>query len=72
MLRWDLDFDEAETRYEPFNRLVDPDPKTRDEIAWLANGALGAGKPVFITVANNAEGCAPLSVQAIAETLGGA
>jgi uncharacterized protein YecE (DUF72 family) len=69
MLRWDLDFEEAEGRYLPFNQLVDPDSDTRAEVVSLVEDALARGKSVFLTVGNNAEGCAPLTLQALAEAL---
>jgi uncharacterized protein YecE (DUF72 family) len=76
VLRWMLrpgqTYDGARARYEPFDRLVDPDPDHRAVIADLARRALGEELPVFITVNNKAEGSAPLSVfELIREIVGG-
>ena len=71
--RWNLHagrrYDEARSEYAPFNRLVEEDAPTRAALAGLARGAVAAGRDVFITVNNKAEGSAPLSVQRLAESI---
>ena len=74
--RWNLHrrhgaygYQAARQSYEPFDALVDPDLATRAALAKVIAGTAGAGKNVYITVNNKAEGSAPLSVQALAQAL---
>lgn len=74
--RWNLNrlhgaygYEDAKGLYEPFDRLVDPDPETRSVLARVIAGTTGAGYNAYVTVNNKAEGCAPLSVQALAEVV---
>ncbi|HXO42312.1 MAG TPA: DUF72 domain-containing protein [Thermoanaerobaculia bacterium] len=62
-------YEAASKRFAPFDRLVAPDPVARRALAGLAREALAAGRRVLLTVNNNAEGCAPLSIVALAEEL---
>ncbi|HTJ91918.1 MAG TPA: DUF72 domain-containing protein [Pararobbsia sp.] len=63
--RWSLhagfEYETAKAKYEPFDRIVDADPSTRNALAELAARYAIAGQPVLITVNNKAEGSAPLS-----------
>ena len=69
-MRWLLErgqaYEEARSRYAPFDRLVDPDPDTRGEIAALLGQALRARHEALVIINNKAEGSAPLSVEALA------
>jgi uncharacterized protein YecE (DUF72 family) len=72
MLGRDLGYEQAKHRYAPFARLVDPDERTRRDIAELGRAALsrGAAAPGVIVIANNkAEGSAPLTIEALAREL---
>ena len=62
-------YEVASKRFAPFDRLAAPDPVARRALAGLARGALAAGRRVLLTVNNNAEGCAPLSIVALAREL---
>jgi uncharacterized protein YecE (DUF72 family) len=74
--RWNLHagrhYEQARADYAPFDRLVEEDLPTRTALAALARAAAAAGRDVFITINNKAEGSAPCSVAklaaAIAET----
>ena len=70
--RWLLgagaEYEAASRRFAPFNRLAAPDPGARRALAELAREA-DAGRPFLLTVNNNAEGCAPLSILALAREL---
>lgn len=66
MLHPALTYTVARERYEPFDRLVDEDPATRDQIAVAALDVLVAEREVFVIANNKAEGSAPLSVIEIA------
>lgn len=61
-LRRGLRYAQAKDRFEPFDRLVAPDPPTRTALARLIAATAGAGQAVYVTINNKAEGSAPLSV----------
>jgi uncharacterized protein YecE (DUF72 family) len=74
--RWNLHrkhgaygYEDAKSLYEPFDRLVDPDPETRDVLARVIVATAAAGFHSFVTINNKAEGCAPLSVLELAKTV---
>ena len=73
--RWNLhaghDYEGAKARYAPFDRLVEEDEPTRGALAGLAARAAAAGRDVFITINNKAEGSAPLSVIALTRRIVG-
>ena len=62
-------YEEAKGRYEPFDRLVDPDPETREVLARVIAATAAAGFHSYVTINNKAEGSAPLSVTALAQAL---
>lgn len=70
VVRWLLHpgatYEAARQRYAPFDRLVDPDPVARGEIATEALRALESGRDALIIVNNKAEGSAPLGIVALA------
>jgi uncharacterized protein YecE (DUF72 family) len=59
-------YESASKSFAPFNRLQAPDPPARRALAELASEALAAGRRFLLTVNNNAEGSAPLSIAALA------
>jgi len=71
VVRWNLHagrgYEEARDAYRPFSRLVEEDLPTRRSIAELARRVVAQGREVLVTVNNKAEGCAPLSVERLAE-----
>jgi len=71
LVRWMLHpgqrYDEAKTRYQPFDRIVDDDRDNRQTIASLCLTALAAGHPTFVIANNKAEGSAPCTVFRLAE-----
>ena len=73
IVRWNLHrgfrYQAARQRYEPFDKLVDEDPETRRILARMAARAFGAGRKVWITANNKAEGSAPLSLAKLAEEI---
>jgi len=69
MLQPGQSYDGARQRYEPFDRMVDPDPTRRKMLADLARETLAREEPVLITVNNKAEGSAPLSVFELARAI---
>ncbi|MEX8519352.1 MAG: DUF72 domain-containing protein [Leptothrix sp. (in: b-proteobacteria)] len=76
--RWSLNrlhgvhgYESAKEGYAPFNRLVDPDPETRQTLARVIRATAEAGHPVYVTINNKAEGSAPLSVLELAQDIAG-
>lgn len=73
VVRWNLHrgflYQAAKQRYEPFDRLVDEDPESRRMLARMAARAFKAGRKVWITANNKAEGSAPLSLLKLAEEI---
>lgn len=73
IVRWSLHsgfkYEQAKARYEPFDKLVDEDPHTRDTLAELAARYAIAGQPVLITTNNKAEGSAPLTCEKLARAI---
>lgn len=73
VLRWMLhpsqQYEQARDRYFPFDRLVDPDPRSRQALILLTERLLAAGHDVFVIANNKAEGSAPLSLFTLARDL---
>ena len=69
MLHSGLSYSQAVERYEPFDRIIDPDPRSRSEFARLCAQASQADRHAFIIINNKAEGSAPRSVRLLAESI---
>lgn len=73
VVRWNLhsgfEYEEAKSRYAPFDRLVDEDPATRAAIASLAREAAARGDDAWIIANNKAEGSAPLTLERLASAI---
>ena len=73
VVRWNLAaglrYEEARTRYAPFDRLVDPDIPTRGTLAHLIHVAIKSDQPSFIVANNKAEGSAPLTLIELAKAV---
>lgn len=74
--RWNLNplhgaygYEDAQTLYSPYDKIIDPDPETRAALARVIAGTAGAGQNVFVTLSNKAEGSAPLSIIELARAL---
>lgn len=74
--RWNLHakhgrfgYEAAKSGYEPFDKLVDEDLPTREQLARVIAGTLRGGQKAFVTINNKAEGSAPLSVLKLAEAI---
>jgi uncharacterized protein YecE (DUF72 family) len=74
--RWNLNplhgaygYEAAEQQYEPFDRIQDPDIETRNSLARVIAGTVGAGQNAYVTLSNQAEGCSPLSTVELAQTV---
>ncbi|MCH9683960.1 MAG: DUF72 domain-containing protein [Deltaproteobacteria bacterium] len=75
VVRWMLNprmrYEAARRYYHPFDTLVDPDLIARHAIAELVRTMSERGRPSLVIVNNKAEGCAPLSIEALAEVVVG-
>ena len=73
VVRWSLAqgdrFGEAKRRLAPFSALQQPDPLTREGIANLVMAAVRGRQRAYVVANNKAEGCAPLSMKALAERI---
>jgi uncharacterized protein YecE (DUF72 family) len=74
--RWNLHskhgrygYEAAKASYEPFDKLVDEDPATREQLARVIAGTLKGGQTALVTINNKAEGSAPLSVNKLAQAV---
>jgi len=71
LVRWMLHparrYEEATTRYQPFNRIVDDDLDNRQTITGMCLAAIAAGCPAFVIANNKAEGSSPCTVSRLAE-----
>lgn len=76
--RWTLNrvfgaygYADAQKKHAPFDALVSEDLHTRAALARAIRGITGAGQPAYVIVSNDAEGCAPLSIQRLAQAVAG-
>jgi len=71
--RWSLHsgfkYEDAKSRYFPFDKLVDEDLDSRESLAAACVKALEAGFPVYVVINNKAEGSAPLSIAMLARRI---
>lgn len=64
-----LAFEKAVERYAPYDRIVLPQPRMRQDTVALVKQAEADGRSAYVLVNNRSEGCSPLTVQALLETL---
>ena len=69
LLRPGTRYDERREEFEPFDRVVDPDPEMRRQVVGLARRSLALGREVSVLVNNKAEGSSPATIRALAEIL---
>ncbi len=55
--------------FAPFDRIVVPQLKMRDEVLDLIEACVREALPIYIIVNNKAEGSAPLTIEALAERI---
>lgn len=74
--RWNLNhsfgpygYPAAQEKHHPFSEIRTPDPRTRTKLASTIRGITGAGQPAFVTISNDAEGCAPRSIALLVQAL---
>jgi uncharacterized protein YecE (DUF72 family) len=59
-------YEEARDTFAPFDRIVAPQPRMREDVVRLALACARGGKDLFVIVNNKAEGSSPLTVRALA------
>lgn len=69
MLHSGFEYEEAKDRYAPFDRLVDEDPASREQIAAVSLKKARNGAEVVVIANNKAEGCSPESLRKLAEEI---
>jgi uncharacterized protein YecE (DUF72 family) len=73
VVRWMLgsgqEYAAARDRYDPFDRLIDEDPATRELVARTVLDVSLAERDAFVIANNKAEGSAPLTVFKLAERI---
>ena len=63
-------YEQLRDAYAPFDHIVKEDSGMREDVVRLARMCAEAGKKeLFLLVGNKAEGCAPLTVRALAERI---
>lgn len=74
--RWNLNrvfgaygYPDAQRKHDPFDEIRTPDVHTRALLAKTIDGITSRGLPAFVTVSNDAEGCAPRSIALLAEAV---
>jgi uncharacterized protein YecE (DUF72 family) len=76
VIRWSLgprfDYDSTRRYLEPFDALSRPDPTTRAAVCEAVAAARADERAAWVLVGNEAEGCAPRSIAALAGDLAGA
>lgn len=63
---------QAVEAFKPYDRIQEPLPELRADLVRLITTAVRARIPAYAIVNNRAEGCAPLTIAAVAEMLAGA
>jgi uncharacterized protein YecE (DUF72 family) len=67
LLRPGRSYSEAVDAFTPYDRIQDPNPQLRRDVARLIRQAALLRIPAYVLVNNRAEGSAPLTIAAIAE-----
>lgn len=66
-----LAYAKAVERYRPYDRIAEVLPRMRKETVTLIAQAVSEGKTPYVLVNNRAEGCSPLTIQALVDALEG-
>jgi hypothetical protein len=72
LLRPGRSYSEAVDAFAPYDRIREPNPGLRHDVARLIAQAAELRIPAYVLVNNRAEGSAPLTIAAIAELVAGA
>lgn len=69
LLRPGRSYSTAVDAFAPYDHVQDENPELRGDLAALAKAALELRVPAYLIVNNRAEGCAPLTITAVARQL---
>lgn len=61
----------AVERYAPYNKIIATQPRMRQDTTALVRQAMAQGTQAYVLVNNRAEGCSPLTIQALTADLTG-
>jgi uncharacterized protein YecE (DUF72 family) len=70
LLRRGRAYEKAVAMFEPYQRVQEPDPRSRAALADLAERGRRQHKPTFLLVNNRFEGNAPATIEAVVDALG--
>jgi uncharacterized protein YecE (DUF72 family) len=70
LLRPGATYEQQREAFAPFDRLVAPDERMREQVVDLVARAVARAIPAYVLVNNKAEGSSPLTIEALAERLG--
>ncbi|MDD9938996.1 MAG: DUF72 domain-containing protein [Myxococcales bacterium] len=62
-------YEDERTRFDPFDRIVEPQPQVRTEVADLVRRTGELSRETFVLVNNKVEGSSPLTVHALAKQI---
>lgn len=65
-----MPYEQAVERFRPYDRILAPREDMRRDLVRLIRDIAARGADAFILVNNRAEGCAPLTIRALASELG--
>ena len=65
-----MPYEQAVERFRPYDRILAPREDMRRDLVRLIRDIAAQGADAFILVNNRAEGCAPLTIRALASQLG--
>ena len=60
-----LAYEKAVERYAPYDRIIAAQPRMRQDTTALVQQIVAQGKSAYLLVNNRAEGCSPLTIQAL-------
>lgn len=63
-------YEQAVERFRPYDRILAPREDMRADVVRLIRDAAAAGADAHVLVNNRSEGCAPLTIRALAKELG--
>jgi uncharacterized protein YecE (DUF72 family) len=60
-----LNYEDAANAFEPYDKVLRPNPQMRADVTTLAKRAVATGRPAFVTANNKAEGNSALTMATI-------
>jgi uncharacterized protein YecE (DUF72 family) len=60
-----LAYEHAVERFAPYDRIIAPQGRMRQDTAMLVQQAVAQGRDAYVLVNNRAEGCSPLTIEAL-------